>query len=575
MRSVHVRIVNFRCFEDLEIRPRQHVGLVGPPGGGRSALLDALTLVLDPNSTRTVPSDDRDFHRGRVDAPIVVEVTLADLDTSLEQHFLPHTEPWDTSAGQVLSELEASLSEVSHDRVLRLGYFAEWLPHEERVDHTVYYAKGADLDGPTFEAVRRSDRELLPFVRVGPAGTALSLRERTDFRRLVERSDADDLHDALQRSREHLVNAADVVGGTDQIRDAVRRTADGLQPLLPLAGPAEESIRFVPGGTSLAGLLRSLNPEVDTVDGKMSLSQTGSTSSSLFVFAHSLALIEEGGAVVIADDFGDQLDAGAASHLYAMLTRQSHQSWVATRRPDVAEAFEIGDVLRVHQVEDGSRRASQFPRLKDMDRSARTTLKHLAPQMLRASTGRCAVIVEGPDDANSIDAMSQRMVAEGAAPGLAAARTTVIHPGLMQASGGHGATGRLARVAGLLHLRTVAVLDGDTDDDDVASVLEVASAVVRLPNAFAIERLLVHDLNEEVLMDTFQALIDAFDLPVTVDTDDLDLTGIDVLKKKGKGLHSTFIAALPDGQLPPLGIELVTSLVAAADGKDGLTQLTV
>lgn len=575
MRVAHLRIENFRCFDEVAIRPRRHVGLVGPPGGGRTAVLDALTLVLDANSTRVVPSDDADFHRGRVDAPIVVEVTLADLEMSLEQHFLAFTEPWDDASGKVLTELEASLSDSSHGRVLRLGYHAAWLQHEERVDHIVYYVKGSDLDGPVLEPVRRADRELLPFVRVGPAGAALSLRERTAFRELVERSDADDLHNALEQSRDYLINAADVVGATEQMRDAIRRTVAGLQPLLPLSGPAEESIRFVPGGTSLSGLLRSLSPEIDTSDGRMSLSQTGSTSSSVFAFAHSLALISERDAVVAADDFGDQLDAGGAAHLYTMLTRQTGQSWVATRRPDVAEAFEAGNVLRLHQTDSGSRRVSQFPPLEGLDRGSRTTLKHLAPQLLRASTGRCAVIVEGPDDANSIDALSRRAVAEGSGTGLAAMRATVIHPGLMQASGGHGATGRLARAAGLLQMRTVVLLDGDTDDDDVESVLEAASAVIRLPDGYAIERLLTHGLTDEVLLGALETLIEAFDLPVTVDLEDPDRTGIDVLKKKGNGLHAAFVAALPEGHLPPLGIGLVAALAAAAHDTDGLTQLTV
>ncbi|MCW2913170.1 MAG: hypothetical protein JWN52_1238 [Actinomycetia bacterium] len=46
------------------------------------------------------------------------------------------------------------------------------------------------------------------------------------------------------------------------------------------------------------------------------------------------------GAVVLADDFGDGLDAGAAEYLAALLRRKSGQAWLGTRRPEVVRAFE-------------------------------------------------------------------------------------------------------------------------------------------------------------------------------------------------------------------------------------------
>lgn len=96
MRVVHLWLGKFRCFSNLELYPRAHVGLIGPPGCGRSTVVDALSLVLDPNSLRNSHVDDFDFNARNLGEPIVIEVVLAELGEELEQHFLTFTEPWDS-----------------------------------------------------------------------------------------------------------------------------------------------------------------------------------------------------------------------------------------------------------------------------------------------------------------------------------------------------------------------------------------------------------------------------------------------------------------------------------------------
>lgn len=464
------------------------------------------------------------------------------------------------------------MSEDEHQRVLRLGYHAVWSEHEERAEQTLYFVKGRDVEAGRWNVVRHTDRALLPFVKVGATSRPLSLRDRAAFRKIVELVELDDLHTALGDVQGDLEAAASVVGAAEQLRQAIVLTANDVEELLGLTDEPEDAIHLLPGGGSIASLLNSLEPQLDTRDGTLPLARTGSTRSALLSLGEALALVSESNAIVVADDFGDKLDGGAAAHLLARLQARAHQAWITTRRPDVAESFDPDHVIRLAPEADGDRRAGQLPSQSTLPRAMRTTIKHLGPQLLRAAAGQCAVIVEGPDDVNSITSLSRRMTALDGI-GLPAVRAVVVHPGLMQESGGHHATGRLARALNLLGVRSVIVLDGDTDQGDVDAAVEAASAVVRLPDGFAIERVLLHGLDLDVVEEALEALVEAFGLDVEVDPADLDLAGRQVLKSRGKGLHSPFLESLPDDHLPEMGLRLVEELVRVAQGATGLVQL--
>lgn len=90
-----LRISNFRGFEQLELKLREHVLLVGEPEAGRSDLVEALWRVLSPDSTRSPLSEDYDFFNRGLSRRIEAEVVLGELGHRLEQAFLDRLELWD------------------------------------------------------------------------------------------------------------------------------------------------------------------------------------------------------------------------------------------------------------------------------------------------------------------------------------------------------------------------------------------------------------------------------------------------------------------------------------------------
>ena len=64
MQVVRIRIKNFRCVRESEIFPLSHNVLLGPNNIGKTTLLEALNLVLNPEFTyRSRVIDENDFYQ--------------------------------------------------------------------------------------------------------------------------------------------------------------------------------------------------------------------------------------------------------------------------------------------------------------------------------------------------------------------------------------------------------------------------------------------------------------------------------------------------------------------------------
>lgn len=569
MRVERLRIKRFRGFSRLEVLPRGHVILVGPPGCGRSDAVEALRRVLDPESTRGWLSEDFDFHNRDTSKPIVIEVVLGDLGEELEQHFLPRTEAWDPESADVIDELSAAASGEDHARVLRLSYLARWLDDEEYAEHVVHYSKGAHPRRGIFDVVARRDRELLPFVFASPSGQTLSLAARGAFRRLVDDADGEDLGEALEALLDALDDGAEGLGESEQLREALHRVLHPVRQLLDVGDDPEDAVRFTPGGSSLGGLLRSLVPEVRTAAGWLPASRLGESTASIVATAEALASIQGAGAVVALDDLGERMDSRAGQHLALRIARRAGQAWLAVRRTDIAEVFEPTDLVRLATGSPG-RSAQQLQRAAT--RTERVTLRHLGRQVLAATDAIAAVIVEGQDDQDAIEEMSKRLTGQRRWV-LTAARAAVIHPGGLGAGGGAGATGRLAKVASDLGLKTAIVLDGDTSPSEVDAARAAADFVLRLPEGFAIEWALVEGIPIAGTQRALKTLVESYDLDVDVPEEELSLAevrslAVDVLKKKGQGLHAQFVRELRNGHEKSLVSRVIAIASRFAAGRE-------
>jgi energy-coupling factor transporter ATP-binding protein EcfA2 len=232
MRISQVDISQYRGWEGpVSWRPGTHAALVGPNSGGKTTILKAVDLVLNPY---------RDAYRDRLESfdyfgldtatPVEITVVLDDLTTEDQAHFEPYLEGrredgtfggWDSPA--------AEFDEA--DLVLRMRLRA---PYGEPARAT--YARPEAADAP----VRQADK-----IRIGwqyvPATLdplhELAFYGNSLLSKLFERGDVSDaleeIREAIETAKTPLLQQPDVAAAMTRLTEAAARLqlVDGADAL--------------------------------------------------------------------------------------------------------------------------------------------------------------------------------------------------------------------------------------------------------------------------------------------------------------------------------------------------------
>jgi putative ATP-dependent endonuclease of the OLD family len=601
MRVVALHIAGFRGWMGLMLKPAGHMLVVGEPRAGRSDLIDALRRVLDPDFTRN-PPDEFDALQpgpaapGSQDAPFpgpspvdgtatstaggdeeeatrsaLVEVTLGDLGDVLEQHFYRRLELWDRASSELVTEsVPGEIDSERHALVLRLCYRLQWNPGEGTGEHWVEYPKTSRPDDGIYDRARRADRLLLPFAAITP-GRPLSLRSDGKFRMLLS-DGGGDLGKTLDALLVAVDTATDGLSGTDGIRQTLAEILEAVRPTLAIAPGdlAEKLVQFRAEDGTVAGLLRALQPvlQMDQGGPHLPLRRHGSTAGAVLDAAEAMITARRADAIVVADDFGDRLDTGAAEYLAGRLRGSCAQLWLSTRRPEAARAFQVTEVIRLTR-HGGQRQVHQVQ--SPSDRSDLVALRQLHVQLLPAMSARTVVVFEGPHDVAALTAVSDRFAHQADFPVPAAHGVRLVAASF--ADGGHGMVPKVCRLARQLGFRVIAALDFDKAgwgaDESFTTAQDVADEVVRLPLGFAIERALLHGIPGDALRAAMAALNAAWQLNFReldfLDDDKLRSASKKALKQKS-GLHAEYVALLPLASPPPVAVDLLTAITDLATG---------
>lgn len=564
-----IRVQRFRGFEAAELRLDGHVAVLGEPRAGRSDLLLALRRVLHPRSTN-VRLDPLDIHHPTTDDLTEVEVSLTDLGEDLEQLLDARLELLNPETGLPATKNDEQEPELG----VRLCYRARYDDETDTGEHWVDWARDSDPANDSFARTRRVEREALPVAWV-QSDAPLQVRAEGAFRALMDGARPDSVREALDGLMGDVAEATEIFSQSEAVSETVTDVLDaGVATLLGVYDPADVS--FVAEDGSLAGLLRALRPALDLDEGgTLPLTSHGSTARAIVANSEAVAAAKSAakqGLVVVADDFGDTLDAAGAEHLALRLRRASSQIWISTRRADPLRAFKPEEVIRLTRSH-GSR--EQHRLAPSSDRKVRRARRDLLPHLLAGCTSQTVVLVEGPHDVEGLEAVARWMVWLGRDEGDLSSRSMR----LLSAPGETGGKDRLADLARLanelgFHVRAVVDNDSPGADEDLYDELEeLTEQLIVLPERTAIERALVYGLDAPALRKAIRGLVSGYGL-VTADWGLPDLADLDhtdgpalaravlsrnLLKKK-PGLHAPWVQALPRGDLPPIAEAVLREL---------------
>ena len=559
MRIIRVRLLRFRGYADMVLVPAEHAVVVGEPRAGRTDLITGLRRVLDPRSTAARPSP-LDVHRplpsAGDDEPELlteVEVTLGDLDAAVEQDLDERLELINPNTGLPADQADAATAVMG----LRLSYRLRHDSISDTAEHWVEYPA-------TGTKAPKAERELVAAVVLDRAAP-LQLRTDGVFRRLATGVDEAGLLIALGVLGTDVAAATEKLAGSSGVRQTVVDVLEaGAAQLLAMTGatPADD-VGFVAEDGSIAAILRAIQPTL-TLDaaGPLPLAAHGSTTTAVLAAAEAAVSAVAPGAIVLGDDFGDDLDTGSAEFFAARLRRDGGQVWLSTRRPEVLRAFPAEEVIRLTRSH-GQRRHHQLA--ATTDRKVRDARRRLHLLLLPAMTARTVALLEGVHDLEGYTAVADRRLRLRGTASPAAHGVRMIAAGL--GDGGKDQLPKLAHLAAELGFHVRVVLDNDKPGADAALVGELttlAEQVVRLPERTSVERTLVHGVETARLRAGLAQITTQYGLGIDVSSiadSELEAKIISALKQKG-GLHQPFIDALPRGKTPPLARRVLDTLAA-------------
>jgi len=265
-----------------------------------------------------------------------VEVALMDLSSEIEQDLDERLELLDPETGEVADSEKSDEAELG----IRVTYCLRYDQDEQQLEHWLEYPKSG-------RRVPRIEREALRGF-VLERNPPLQLRAEGTLRRLASGPDPNALAQTLETFADGIATATRGLAESDEVRAALQLVVDhGPKRLLELdKDEPTADIGFAAEDGSMAALLRAVQPtlDLDTDAGALPLSSHGSTTSAVLATAEASAAASSDHAIVLADDFGDQLDAAAAEYLAARLRRRGGQLWLTTRRAEVITGFDASDL---------------------------------------------------------------------------------------------------------------------------------------------------------------------------------------------------------------------------------------
>ncbi|MBA4020912.1 MAG: hypothetical protein C0482_00960 [Gordonia sp.] len=607
MQITRLRAKNFRGWVDLDIQQTGHVVALGEPRAGRTDIVAALARVLDPRSTRLIPSIT-DIHQSFVitgsgqglgkeeraaegkagehgaesviepedvdcdnEGVVVrasfaeVEATLVDLGPDVEQEALGALEPL-TEDRQVDESGDANPSAALG---LRIAYRLSYDSATESLEHVVYYPATSNPSAGQIARVPAAVRNLLPVIFLD-ASQPMQLRAEGLLRRLLDLRDPDAVTAALRALEADVSKAAGDLSATPVV-------SQFLDAILSPAGPARRAgdrpltasdVQFLPGDGTLSGILRAVQPVISLDQaGPLALNKHGSTTTAVLAAAEATILAASTqGSVVVGDDFGEGLDGGSAEHLATAIKNQASQIWLTTRRAEVARAFKVSELVRFTR-RGGSRLSNRV--VTPTDKKEVAAQRHIHSQLLPALTATTVVVVEGRHDLTTLTAADSQ-----AGP----TRLPLAAHGVRLISADNGDSGggsqipRIATLAKSLGFRVLALIDSDPVKKSatvVADIQDTCDAVVRLPERMAIERAILAGSNPTHLRAAAAVLTEFGQQDPTIGRGDDQLEHALVRSLHKNGLHEPFLAALIDStKTVPIVLTDALKAIACAGALD-------
>jgi len=430
MRIVRVTINNFRTIKSLTFHSSQHNVLIGPLNVGKSTLLNAIALVLDPDVGRRYQAvDEMDFYaRNLIDAddrpvPINIEITVAHCSASDRNDFLEYWEPWNSETKELLEDADniKILDDKRYEFAFRMAFRAAYDRDEGGISYFWYYPKFSFLEGSAERRVcPRKDREKVGFFLIPAERNVRKALSFSRYSALDKALRADDV--SLEKQVADVV--AQVKGKGNLLFDnkgfsnLIQEMEKQVEVLLRLRPGIERRILFELSDLGHYGIMNALRAFValDGQDEAYPISSQGMGAKQVIVLAALRMLSKRRASSILAIE---EPETGLHPHMQRSLVddllRSASQTFITTHSVHVAQTVGQDHIFCLLDAGNGARRIVPVIPSSEYGYDAKTIRKvtqlcgHHPTDVLDALFAPSVLLTEGVGDREAVPTLLRRL----------------------------------------------------------------------------------------------------------------------------------------------------------------------
>ena len=353
MKIVHLTIDRFRNIKHSELKFSGHTLLVGRNNVGKSAVCEALDLLLGPERLHRIsPIDEWDFYNGKYlnednePIPITIEGVLTDLSDEATSTFSRNLEFWHSAEHRILGRGE--IEETDNEDVqqcLRLRFVGQYSPEEDEFEAKTYYAHSPDAEGDELTEVYRPAKRTIGFLYLRALRTgnrALSLERGTLLDLLLR---IGQIRPRLwEDTRNRLLNLDppldDSIG---TLRAVLRNIEARIEQYIPLDGSGKSTHLFVSQLTrdhlrkTLAFFMSTSNDQLPVPFQRLG---TGTLNTLVFALLSAIAELKKENIIFAMEEPEIAIPPHTQRRIVSYLTENTTQAFITSHSPYIIEKFE-------------------------------------------------------------------------------------------------------------------------------------------------------------------------------------------------------------------------------------------
>ena len=429
MQIVRIKIENYRCIKKLTFFPSKHNILIGHVNSGKSTLLNALSLVADPDiSRRYRPVEELDFFEGKIldskgrPIAIKIEVTFSYCLPNEKNHFLELWEPWEIEKCNLIEDADdiLVLDDKKNKFAFRITFEAKYDEREKEIVPDWYYPKFSFIgDSEEYRKCYQPDREKIGFFMI-PAER--DIRKALSFTRYSAldkalRTEKVNLDDEISKIGDSIQGVGEILFDNKEFEALIEEVQNRTEDMLDLNPDIKRKLTFEMSGLGQYDIMNVLRAFVAPKGAPRSypIANQGMGAKQIITLATLRMLASRKKSSIIAiEEPENSLHPQMQRSLVTDLFKTDCQTFVTTHSVHVAEVSDKEHLYVFLDSDNGEKQAINVKPSKNKTweeptiKAIEKIQSHYPSEVLDSYFCKNVLLVEGPGDREAIPSLIRR-----------------------------------------------------------------------------------------------------------------------------------------------------------------------